>query len=408
VSLIGPDTDVDAPLDALDERHRSMIDDSRPTPARRAVRPSPRQLALGLMLLALTPVLAVIVTRAGRTYVPTGDPASLDLFVRDVFSGHPPLVGPYSRGFNHPGPMLFWLLGPLSWVTGGAPWATLVGGAVLQGLAIVGVGWISFRRAGIAFMLTTLSALALAYAGFGFGVQFLEAWNPYIAFPFFLLFLLLVWAVAIGDRWQLLSAVVVGSFLVQTHIGYTPLVLGAGLWGLVAALTRGRPADESSLMETQPPWGRVLTWTEAAFVVMWLPPVLQQLTGERGNLEEIWNFLSANHTTAGLAKAAGMASVSGRWTRHRPASGGCWCPPLWSGSASSLPTAADVAPIAVWSNLQRSRQLSPCSHCHACRSRSSRSSSSGASPRPSSSSWPARGQSRTGCRCEPIAMLARW
>jgi len=167
MTLIRRDTDVDAPLDGPDERHRSMIDESRPARPRRAVRASPHQLALGVMLLALTPVLAVIVTRAGRTYVPTGDPASLDLFVRDVFSAHPPLVGPYSRGFNHPGPMLFWLLGPLSWVTGGAPWATLVGAAVLQGIAIAGVGWISFRRAGLAFMLTALSALALAYAGFG-------------------------------------------------------------------------------------------------------------------------------------------------------------------------------------------------------------------------------------------------
>ena len=121
------------------------------------------------MIVALLPVIAVLVTRAGRTYFPVNDRASIDLMVRDVFSGHPPLVGTYSRGFNHPGPLLFWVLAPLTALAGGAPWATLVGSALLQGVGIVAVAWISFRRGGTAFMLVMLATLGLAYTGLAAG-----------------------------------------------------------------------------------------------------------------------------------------------------------------------------------------------------------------------------------------------
>src|SRR5690348_3164528 len=65
-----------------------------------------RRIALVAILLALVPVVCVLVFRAGREYLPLGDEAVIDLRVRDVFTAHTPLVGVYSRGFNHPGPIL--------------------------------------------------------------------------------------------------------------------------------------------------------------------------------------------------------------------------------------------------------------------------------------------------------------
>ena len=91
-----------------------------------------RRVSLDLVLRAvalvvvLAPVVAVLVTRVGRPYFPLEDRASIDLWVRDVFTSHTPLVGAYSRGFNHPGPAYFYALAPLSKLFGGASWATLV------------------------------------------------------------------------------------------------------------------------------------------------------------------------------------------------------------------------------------------------------------------------------------------
>jgi hypothetical protein len=126
------------------------------------------------------PLVVVIATRAGRSYFPVGDAARIDLMVRDVFTAHTSLVGAYSRGFNHPGPLLFWLLAPLSLVSGHAAWATLVGGAPVQTIGIVAAGWLAYRRGGARFTLLILAMLALMYVALDH-LAFVSPWNPVIA-----------------------------------------------------------------------------------------------------------------------------------------------------------------------------------------------------------------------------------
>src|SRR5262245_10060786 len=69
-------------------------------------------------VLALLPVFAILVTRIGSDWLPLGDDASIDLRVRDVFTSSIPLVGPFSHGFTHPGPLAFWVLAPRAELTG--------------------------------------------------------------------------------------------------------------------------------------------------------------------------------------------------------------------------------------------------------------------------------------------------
>ena len=60
-----------------------------------------------LLAVVVAPVVAVIVTRWGHPYLPLSDEATVAMRVRNVFTSDTPLVGPYSRGFNHPGPAFF-------------------------------------------------------------------------------------------------------------------------------------------------------------------------------------------------------------------------------------------------------------------------------------------------------------
>jgi len=283
-------------------------------------RSSPAFVAV-VFALALTPLVAVLVTRVGRPYFPMEDSASVDLLVRDVFGAHTPLVGAYSRGFNHPGPMMFWLLAPLSKLAGGAPWATLVGGALFQGAVIAAAGWLALRRGGLAFMLAILAGLGLAYSSFASGTQFLEAWNPYLAFPLFMLFLLQTWALAEGSRWQLLGVAVTGSLLVQFHIGYLPLVAAALLWAGVTVLVdhhrdrgveQGAQPEVESAERAQPAWRLVALASGVALLALWLAPVVQQLTGRPGNLGEIWRFFTDGAPVAGRSAAARVFAVEFR------------------------------------------------------------------------------------------------
>jgi len=209
--------------------------------------------AAGLVLVALTPVIVVIATRAGRHYLLVQDFAVIDLGVRDVFSRDVPLVGPYSRyGWDHPGPLVYWLVAPFSAVFGRPAWATQVGFALLQGGAGIWLGIVSWRRRGLWAVAFWLAVLCLGVATVGPAIL-LQPWGPNVTLPFFVLFCCLVWLVRDDDTAAVVQATLVGSFLVQTHLGYAPLVLGgaglilvvlrraAGSWSAFIRLRSARP-----------------------------------------------------------------------------------------------------------------------------------------------------------------------
>jgi hypothetical protein len=122
-----------------------------------------RLLVVIAAIVALAPVLTVALTRTGRHYLPTQDFAVLDMRVRDVWSTDIPLVGAYSRfGWNHPGPAMYWLIAPLSLLTGKAAWATLVGSALLQGVAIGFTARVAWKVGGVALAQGALAGQALS------------------------------------------------------------------------------------------------------------------------------------------------------------------------------------------------------------------------------------------------------
>jgi hypothetical protein len=298
-------------------------------------------LAVLAIVLALLPVVAVVVTRSWHHYLPLGDEAAIDLRTRDVFTSHTPLVGAYSRGFDHPGPAVFWLLAPFSALAGGAAWGTLVGAAILQGVAIAASGWLAFRRAGLLLALLVLAGLGLAYSSFALGDQFLQPWNPTIAFPFFMLFLLQAWSLSLGDRWQLLGIAVIGSLLVQFHIGYLPLVaIGVGWAGLLAFFDRRRQGGrEAPAPAASPvPWSSVVGTTALALAALWIAPLVQQLTQEPGNLSAIRNYFQhAGNDVAGLRVGAGIFAAEFK------------VPPPWLGGSDTLAFATSkVATASLW------------------------------------------------------------
>ena len=280
-------------------------------------------LGVGLFV-ALLPVLAVIVLRTGHRYVPLGDESLIDLRVRDVFTSNTPLVGAYSRGFNHPGPMLYWALAPLSVLAGGAAWATLVGAAALQGLAIAASGWMAFRRGGLLLALGVLTALGLAYSSFAIGNQLLQPWNPNVAFPFFMLFLLQVWSITLGHRWQVLWAAITATFLVQLHVGYLAVVAVPLVWAISVVVLDHRRGRDPIAGGDPPAWRRVVAWTAGSMAVLWSAVVYQQLTSANGNLSALVDYFRSSGATAGLWVGAGVYGAEFR------------IPPPWLGGETSL------------------------------------------------------------------------
>ena len=140
------------------------------------------------------------------------------------------------------------------------------------------------------------------------GSQFLvEPWNPWGAVLPFLCFLLLLAAVAKGDRKLLPWAVLVGSHCIQCHVGYLPLV--AAPLGIVVLL-RLR-ADRARGL-------RPIAWAVGVGALLWLPPVVDQIRREPGNLSILWNhFASPDGPAVGFGAAleafVGEFNVAGGW-----------------------------------------------------------------------------------------------
>jgi hypothetical protein len=243
----------------------------------------PHVLAIGITVIAVLPLVVAALTHVGGSVVPIGDFAIIDWRVRDVFTSSTPLVGAYSRfGWSHPGPVMYWALAPFSLLAGGAAWGMYVGSALIQA---VGVAWsarIAWRRGGLLLTLSVLLIQLLVYVGLRSALPWFRPWNPSIALPFLMVFLLATWSIGLGDRDLLPVAAAAGSLLVLTHVGYAPLVVVGVTWIGLAFRRQHATRDRT------PGWVRARRWTAIVLAVLWAPALLEQiLHGIRGNLGEV-------------------------------------------------------------------------------------------------------------------------
>jgi hypothetical protein len=134
-------------------------------------------------------------------------------------------------------------------------------------------------------------------------------WNPVVViFPLVLFGTLCVLA-AEGSVLSLLGATLLGSFVVQTNFATAPLVvvlLGLALIAAVMRQVRNRRSNPAEgLLGGGSPW--VLAAGLVLLVLIWIPPLLQQLGNNPGNLTLIWRFFTAHHPTQSFS--TGLWSV---------------------------------------------------------------------------------------------------
>lgn len=313
----------------------------------RTVRDRSEWAALAVALLvtaaALAPVVTLLLQRWGRPYLPVQDQAVIDLRVRDVwtFSANTPLTGPYSRfGWDHPGPLMYWLLAVISGAAGEPAWATMIGNALLQGVAIAWLSRLAWKTGGLRRQIPWVAVVTLSYWGTGPWIL-QQVWNPHIAFPYFALFLLQSWLVASGSRERLIGATFVATFLVQTHIGYAPPVVLVGLFALVRLLLAERAAGRA--MWTR----RIWLGPVGLLAALWfVPVVLDTALHPPGNLALLVKFY------AGLDKGTRQPLLGARAGLGYLATEFRWRPPWLGGTdpldpLTGLATPSPVAWLAV-------------------------------------------------------------
>ena len=260
---------------------------------------------------------AVAVLTAGNLH-PTfvGDDASNQLRISDV-GRHAVLLGPYSRGtWNHPGPMMYYLLAIPYRLFGERTAGILLGALAINGAAALG-SVVLARRLGGRLLMAAIACAVLVTMG-SLGPIFLrDPWNPYLAVLPFLSFVMAAWGVAVG-RWSLIPvAVVIGSFCVQTHAGYLPLVGILATASAVFAVRRYRTMRPDATLR------RPLVWAGVVIGVLWMPTIVDQFAASHNLSKMVYYLISSDESTHGVAaglRVVGQAlSISGGWlTGHHP------------------------------------------------------------------------------------------
>jgi hypothetical protein len=252
---------------------------------RRIVRRVLSAVALLSLALAIASLVASVFFdwATGEVY-PTGDTAMLELYTRHATHGVWAL-GPYSQfGWNHPGPLFFYLLAPLYLFSGEKTIALHAGAFAINLLSVSAIVFVLLRYAAPAISCVAAAAMGLYLYQLPIISSF---WNPHIVILPAAAFLVLCTAVAARQAWALPVAVLIGSFLVQTHASLAPYVLVLASAALAAALWP---------MPTAPRDRSLLSWIAAStglLLLLWLLPIAEQLSQSPGNITRMLQFFGS-------------------------------------------------------------------------------------------------------------------
>jgi CDP-diglyceride synthetase len=224
-----------------------------------------------------------------RGYEVIGDNALIELRGRDVLTSHHPWLGTWSSAsissgidVNHPGPLLFDLVAMPVRILGGAA-GIAVAIAVLQIVMVWLVGWVTSRTGGATAAVVAQTITALLVWTLGSELLY-DPWQPNVLVLPFWLFMCLVWAVTADVVAMLPLAVGVGTFVMQTHLGYlfiVPILLAFAMT-MVLVRRRGRGPDRFEDLR------RPLFLSLGVAALLWAQPVWEQFFGPgRGNISRV-------------------------------------------------------------------------------------------------------------------------
>ena len=309
------------PLPVTSDAAPDPVADDRAGPRDRSDGRVRRLAGAGLLLLAALPALFGLGALAWKRDAPSpiGDDAVFALVV-DAVGRHEVLLGAFSRfGWFHPGPMAAYLMAVPYRLLDGAPEALMIGALVIGGISSVAAVGLVLRRAGL--LAATWTVLVLCLTLRVLGADFLtESWNPYLPVLPLLAGVLLCWVALRGDAWALPLAVIPMSLALQSHIGFLAPIGAAGavlVLGLVlrAVRYRRRRAEPLAAGPDDRPVRRPLRWVLAAVaavvlaVLLWIPPIIQQLTGDPGNATEVLDYLRNGSSDRSMTWAESLRTV---------------------------------------------------------------------------------------------------
>lgn len=234
---------------------------------------------VAVVSLFVVPVLASLWAVVTSSWIPVSDFAVLEAHIRDVGTSNSPLTGPFSRfGFDHPGPVLADVLAVPYRLMGDDPRGMLIGAVLVNAVAVTYVACAALRRGTRFALWTGVLVNLLLWSQASTSGALLSPWNPYVALLPFLAAAFACWRLSEGSRTAVLAVVLAGSWSVQCHVGYLPLVIPMAAYGGTTAWRRGALRSRAGL--------RWMAASALAAVALWAPVAIDQVLGS-GNAADI-------------------------------------------------------------------------------------------------------------------------
>jgi hypothetical protein len=277
----------------------------------------------------ILPVYVAAVRNGLHHWVPTWDAATTTVRVNDVFSRNAPLIGMWSsasgwsgRQINFIGALQLYLLAiPVKLL--GTTWGVLLGMATLNSAALLTSAWLIRRRVG--YRLGLVGCAFLASLVWAVGSEVVVDITPMqMGVLPYLLLLVAAWSVADADLAAIPVLAVVANYLLLDHLTFALAVPVLTIWSLallVWNLRRRRRDDRGSWPATRRRLTRNVGIAVGFTVLVWLPPLYQQLFGKGpGNLGALLHASSATppfvpKTMGALSAVIATVAVPPLWFR---------------------------------------------------------------------------------------------
>jgi len=266
---------------------------------------------LALLFFVSLFVLFFMIARDGtRNFNIIGDEATLETRVVNA-ARNIQYLGPYSRfGWNHPGPIFFYMLLPFYALYSMGTQSLYVGAAFLNLLTLFTILYYLYKSNDNYFFYFMAFFLSLYIAYFLKFNTFIAIWNPYVTIlPLGALIFMSAY-LSLGNLkvlpWQALFA----TFIVQTHVAYVPVVFviiavslilyGRTQWRtLKEGINKPGPGQLFFNKKTL----NIAAVTTGVLAVTWLLPLVEMIKNPPGNLLKLVYYFMSTPVRHGLTES---------------------------------------------------------------------------------------------------------
>lgn len=261
-----------------------------------------------LFFISLLVLFFSVVKDGTRDFFLMGDEAALEL--RVVNAGkNIQFLGPYSRfGWNHPGPLYFYLLLPIYALFSMGTQSLYAGALFINILSLLTLLYFIFKSKDNYFFYFTAFFLSL-YIYYFLGLPvFRSIWNPHVTILPFGAFIFMCAYMSLGNIKVLPLVVFFSSFIVQTHVAYVPTIMVIVLIALLLyGFDKWHISKKIKALFSKEVL-KAIGISAGIFLVLWILPIVELFSKPRGNLRELASYFF--HSSGGHGAGESISAVS--------------------------------------------------------------------------------------------------